>query len=345
MKRKQWLFGGMIALIFLLISVVFYVYQIFFTANFQVGNEKADKFLFIPEKTNFQGLLTILKREQMVNDVVSFAFIAKLLNYQDHVKAGRYLIKKNMGNYTAVKMLRAGLQVPVKITFNNIRLPIDLAERVGESVNFSAEDLLKELKNPETVKKFGFDTTNIMAMFLPNTYEVYWNNSPKAFLERMHKEYVKFWNEKRKEKAKALNLTPIEVSILASIVQAETAKKDEKSRVAGVYLNRLRKKIKLDADPTLIFAAKDFTIKRVLNIHKEIDSPYNTYKYAGLPPGTINMPTEDTIDATLSPEKHDYIFFCAKEDFSGYHNFAVTYSEHLRNARLYQRQLDLKGIR
>lgn len=345
MIRKQWLFGGMIALIFLLISVVFYVYQIFFTANFQVGDAKGDKYLFIPEKTNFQTLVNILKREQMVNEVVSFAFIAKLMNYQDHVKAGRYLIKKNMGNYAVVKMLRAGLQTPVKVMFNQARFPEELAEKVAESLNFSPEDLLKELKNPETLKKFGFDTTNVMAMFLPNTYEVYWNSSPKAFLERMHKEHVKFWNDKRTAKAKNLGLTPIQISILASIVQAETVKKDEKPRVAGVYVNRLRKKMRLQADPTLIFAAKDFTIKRVLNKHMEIESPYNTYKYAGLPPGTINMPTEDSIDATLNPEKHEYIFFCAKEDFSGYHNFAVTLSEHNRNASLYQRQLSLKGIR
>ncbi len=342
MTRKQWLFGGTISLIFLLISVVFYVYQIFFTANFQVGEAKGDKFLFIPEKTDFKTLLNIMKREQIINDVVSFAFIAKIMSYQEHVKAGRYLIKKNMGNYRAVQMLRAGLQTPVKVMFNQARFPEELAEKVAESLNFSQEDLLKELKNPETLKKFGFDTTNIMAMFLPNTYEVYWNNSPKAFLERMHKEYLKFWNEKRKEKAKNLNLTPIEVSILASIVQAETAKKDEKPRVAGVYLNRLRKKMRLEADPTLIFAAKDFTIKRVLNIHKENNSPYNTYKFAGLPPGTINMPTEESIDATLNAEKHDYIFFCAKADGSNYHNFAVTYNDHLKNARLYHRYLDLK---
>ncbi|TAE66621.1 MAG: endolytic transglycosylase MltG [Bacteroidetes bacterium] len=343
MKKGQWKIAIVAGLLLAGISVIFYVYQLFYTANFQIGRE--DKVIFIKEKVTFPELLEILKKEQMLHDVVSFAFVSKILNYQQHIKAGRYIIKKNMSNSAAVRMLRAGLQAPIELTFNNVRLLTDFTKRVAEEVAFKKEDLEKLLTDQNFVKKYGFDTTNIMAMFIPNTYQVFWNIKPEAFVEKMHKEYKKFWNEERLQQAKKLDLTPIQVSILASIVQAETQKQDEKPRVAGVYLNRLRKKIKLDADPTLIFAAKDFTIKRVLDVHKKIDSPYNTYKYAGLPPGTINMPTENTLKATLNPEKHDYIFFCAKEDFSGYHNFAVTYTEHLKNARLYQRELDRKGIK
>ncbi len=343
MNKGQWKIAIVAGLLLAGISFIFYVYQLFYTANLQLG--KNDTAIFIPEKTKFPELIEILKKEQIIHEIVSFAFVAKIMNYQEHVKAGRYVIKKNMSNLAAVRMLRAGLQSPIELTFNNVRLLSDFTERVAEEVAFKKEDLEKLLKDPNFVKKYGFDTTNIMAMFLPNTYQVFWNIKPETFVERMHKEYKKFWNQERLEQAKKLELTPIEVSILASIVQAETQKQDEKPKVAGVYLNRLRKKIKLDADPTLIFAAKDFSIKRVLDVHKKIDSPYNTYKYAGLPPGTINMPTENTLKATLNPEKHDYIFFCAKEDFSGYHNFAVTYGEHLRNARLYQRTLDKKGIK
>jgi UPF0755 protein len=343
MKKGQWKVPITAGLLLALVSIVFYVYQLFYTPNLQVG--KDDKVIYIQEKTTFQQLVTLMKKEQIIQDVVSFSFVAKLLNYQKRVKAGRYVIKKNMNNLTAIRMLRAGEQKPIELTFNNIRLLDDFTERVAQELTFKKEDLQKLLKNPTFVKKYGFDTTNIMAMFLPNTYQIYWNTKPEAFVEKMYKSYQKFWDKNRLEKAKKLGLTPIEISILASIVQAETQKQDEKSRVAGVYLNRLNKKMKLEADPTLVFAAKDFSIKRVLDVHKKINSPYNTYKYAGLPPGPINMPTEATLNATLNAENHNFIFFCAKEDFSGYHNFAVTYDEHLKNARLYQKALDLKGIK
>ena len=194
-------------------------------------------------------------------------------------------------------------------------------------------------------KKYGFDTTNVISMFIPNTYEVYWTSSPEEFLDKMHQEYQKFWNEKRLAKAQKINLNPQEVSVLASIVQAESNKADEKPRIAGLYLNRLQKKIRLEADPTLVFALRNFELKRVLNRHKRIESPFNTYKNDGLPPGPINMPSPQSIDAVLNYESHEYIFMCAKEDLSGYHNFAVTLREHEKNARLLHAALDLRGIR
>ncbi|MCU0444213.1 MAG: endolytic transglycosylase MltG [Microscillaceae bacterium] len=343
MKRKDLFFGGILVIAIVLITVIFYGYQIFQTPNFRAG--KTDKYLFIPQSTDFQGLIKILKRDTLIEDITSFAFLSKMMRYQDHVKPGRYLIKKNMNNLATIRMLRAGLQAPVRLTFNNIRLLDDFAERVGNEMAFGKDTLLKLLKNPQFTQKYGLDTTNILSLFIPNTYEFYWSTTPQAFVDKMHKSYQKFWSQDRLAKAKALNLTPAQVSVLASIVQAETLKNDEKPRVAGAYLNRLRKNMKLDADPTVIFAWRDFGMKRVLERHLKIDSPFNTYKYLGLPPGPINMPDTKSLDAVLNYEKHDYIFFCAKEDFSGYHNFAITYAEHLKNARLYQKALDMRGVK
>jgi len=203
--------------------------------------------------------------------------------------------------------------------------------------------LSEQLNNPEIQEKYGFTKETFSGMFLPNTYQFNWSSDEQDFLDRMSKEHAKFW-KLRTSKAEAIKLTPNEVTTLASIVQSETAKSDERKRIAGVYMNRLQKGIPLEADPTLIFAMGDFTIRRVLNKHKEIDSPYNTYKNQGLPPGPINLPEVSYIDAVLDYEKHDYIFFCAKEDFSGYSNFAKTYSQHLKNAKKYHKAMNDRKI-
>ncbi|HAZ24348.1 MAG TPA: endolytic transglycosylase MltG, partial [Algoriphagus sp.] len=200
------------------------------------------------------------------------------------------------------------------------------------------------LQDSVYIRKFDFNEETIMSMFIPNTYEVWWNTSPEALFDRMYKEYNDFWTDERKKKAAELGLNPKEVSTLASIVQAESQKKDERAKIAGVYLNRLKLNMPLQADPTLVFALGDFSLKRILNIHKETESPYNTYKYAGLPPGPINLPDINSLDAVLNYEDHDYLYFCAKEDFSGYHAFAKTLSEHNANARRYQAALNAAKI-
>jgi UPF0755 protein len=333
----------MVAVSMVTVTITFYGYQLVRTPNFQV--DKKDTYLYIPQGAKFKTVLDSLKARDIVQNTVSFAFLSKLLKYQENVKPGRYLIKKSMTNLEAVRMLRAGLQSPVKLTFNSVRLKEDLVKKVSKDLPFGAGEFAKLLNDPKVTKKYGFDTTTIVSMFLPNTYQVYWNVSPEQLLERMHKEYKKFWNDKRLAKAKAVGLKPTEVSVLASIVQAETNKKDEKPRIAGVYLNRLQKGIPLEADPTLVYALGDFTIKRVLNRHKKIESPYNTYKYKGLPPGPINIPSITSLDAVLNYEQHDYLFFCAKADFSGYHAFAKTNAQHSRNARLYHRALNMRKIR
>lgn len=328
----------------LIISFTFYFYQIFFSANFQVGEDESVT-IEINSGMSFKELRDMLKEKQIVNDVLSFAFVSKLMKYQDHVKSGRYLIEANSSNFDVIKTLRAGLQKPVKVTFNNVRTKKDLAEKVSKYLEMDTEQLYLALRDPELCAQFEKDTFTVVNLFIPNTYEMYWQSGPEEVIGRMKNEYDKFWTDERIEKARQIGLNRDEVSVLASIVQAETRFNDEKPRIAGVYLNRLRNGIPLQADPTLVFAHGDFEIRRVLKAHKEIDSPYNTYRNTGLPPGPINIPSMTSIDAVLNAEKHDYYFFCAKEDFSGYHNFAKTIREHINNANRYQRALNRANIR
>jgi UPF0755 protein len=249
-----------------------------------------------------------------------------------------------MSNLQLVRKLRSGQQTPVRVTFNTIRTQEDLAEKISANLEVSKEQFLELLQDSVYIRKFGFEEETIMSVFIPNTYEFWWDTSAEELFERMHKEYQIFWTDARKQKAQDLGLSQQEVSTLASIVQAESQKSDERPKIAGVYLNRLRIGMPLQADPTLVFAAGDFSIKRLTAKQMAIDSPYNTYKYAGLPPGPINLPDINSLDAVLNYEKHSYLYFCAKEDFSGYHSFAVGYDEHLSNARRYQRALNAANI-
>ena len=244
-----------------------------------------------------------------------------------------------MSNRQLCNMLNGGLQTPVKVTFNNIRDVAMLAGRIGEQIEADSIEIMNYLNDVANLADLGFTRQTIPAMFLPNTYEFYWNTNAAQFTEKMKKEYDKYWNEERLAQAKEVGLTPIQVSILASIVDKETNKTDEMAKIAGVYLNRLRNGWLLQADPTLVFAVGDFGLKRVLNIHKEVESPYNTYKYHGLPPGPICIPSLAAINSVLNAEKHNYYYFCAKDDFSGYHVFAKTLTEHNRNAEKYRRKL------
>lgn len=328
----------------MIVSFTFYFYQVFFAANFLVG-QKEPAYLEIPYGMSFQELSKEMERTEMVSDILSFAFVSKVMKYQSNVKSGKFLINPGESNIDMVRKLRSGNQLPVNITFNNVRTKRDLAEKVCKNIALNEETLLNYLNDPEIAANYNKDTTNIVNIFIPNTYELYWNVNVDDLLDRMNLEYERFWNEERVQKAKALGLSRDEVSILASIVQAETNKNDEKGLVAGVYLNRIRKGIPLQADPTLVFALKNFELKRVLNVHKEIDSPYNTYKNRGLPPGPINIPSISSIDGVLNSEKHDYYYFCAKEDFSGYHNFAKTHREHINNANRLHRALNKANIR
>lgn len=321
----------------LLISFGYYAYQIVYTPNVLVG--KQPRQLVIPRGANFKDVQDILHRGDYTQDLISFSFLSKLMDYDEQVKPGRFVLHPDLSNIEAIRLLRAGIQEPVKVTFNNVRLISDLSEKITRNLNMKAAEFEAALIKFAMNNSDGFNKDNVLTMFIPNTYEVYFNVSPDELIGRMHQEFEKFWNEERRGKAEALGLTPIEVSILASIVQAESVKQDEAPVIAGLYINRLKKDIPLQADPTLVFAVGDFTLKRVLNEHKEIDSPYNTYRNRGLPPGPVNMPEIFALDAVLNYSKSNFLYMCAKEDFSGRHNFTHSYSQHLNNAQKYQRAL------
>lgn len=302
--------------------------------------EQNDRALIIPYGATFKDVQNKLYEEDFVKDLVAFSFLAKLMDYDKNVKAGRYMLRSDMTSLEAIKLLRSGSQTPLNITFNNVRLKEDLAEKLCSNIAADKDKLLALLQDTAVAKAYEFDKYTFISMFIPNTYEVYWTISEQELLDKMKLEYDRFWNAERRAKAQALGMSPVEVSTLASIVEAESKRIDEKPRVAGVYINRLNRGMALQADPTLVYAAGDFTIGRVLNKHKEIDSPYNTYKYAGLPPGPINIPPISAIDAVLNYEHHKFLYFCAREDFSGYHNFSTNLVQHLNNARRYQQALN-----
>jgi UPF0755 protein len=342
-KRKKFMLVFLIGGSVLGISLTFYFYQVFFSANTLIESDKA-YLLEIPSNSVYKNVVDKLYEERVINDAVSFSFVAKILGYQEAVKPGLYQIEPKMNNLQLVRMLRSGQQTPVRVTFNTVRTQEELAEKISVNLEVSKEQVLELLQDSVYIRKFGFEEETVMSLFIPNTYEFWWDTSAEELFERMHKEYQSFWTEARSQKAQDLGLSKEDVSTLASIVQAESQKSDERPRIAGVYLNRLRIGMPLQADPTLVFAAGDFTIKRLTAKQMAIDSPYNTYKYAGLPPGPINLPDINSLDAVLNYEKHSYLYFCAKEDFSGYHSFAVGYDEHLSNARRYQRALNAANI-
>ena len=318
-----------------------YTYQMLYSPNFLINAD--DKFIIIEENTDFNELLKKLEDDTLINDILSFSFLSKLMEYQENIKIGAYKVKMNMSNYEMITMLRSGNQTPIKLTFSYARKIEDLAEKITTKLKMSKDDLLNYLN--ENINNYsGFKKTDIISIFLPDTYEVYWNISPEKLINKMYSEYKKFWNEERLSKLDKINLNQKEAIVLASIVASESRMLDEADRIAGLYINRLNRNMRLQADPTLIFAANDFTIRRVLNKHKKIKSPYNTYIHRGLPPGPIRLASKKYIDAVLNYEKHNYIYMCAKEDFSGYHAFATNLSDHNRNAKKFQIALNMRKI-
>lgn len=332
----------MIVFTIFLSSFSFYTYQLIYSPNLLI--DQPDRYLPISKNTTFKDLQNVLYDEDIVNDLVAFSFLARIKKYDLNIKPGMYLLKSNMNNRDALNLLKSGSQVPIDITFNGVRKLDELPGIVGPQVDFDSTDLAEFLGNKDLAMKYEFDSLSFISMFIPNTYEVYWTLSPEDFVKRMNREYKRFWNEDRMNQARELGLSPLEVSILASIVEKEVSKIEELPIVAGLYINRLKRNIHLQADPTLVFASGDFGIHRVLNKHKEIDSPYNTYKYRGLPPGPICMPEISSIDAVLNYKKHNFLYMCAKDDFSGYHVFARTLREHNINAAKFQRALNRERI-
>ncbi len=301
-------------------------------------------YIYIEPSTKYDEIVDQIKKQVNLPSEKFFKIISEKMKYPETIKTGRYAIRDGMTIPEIIRMLRSGNQSAVKLTFNNMRTNENLAGRISNQLMLDSVELLNVLKNETKLEILGFDTNTIAAMFIPNTYEVYWDTSIDKLMNRMKKEYTNFWNESRKDKAKEIGLSPIEVSILASIVEEEATYSDEYSIVAGLYLNRLKRGQRLEADPTIKFALNDFSLRRILYKHLEVESPYNTYRNEGLPPGPIRIPSIKGIDATLSPQDHKYLFMCAKEDLSGRHNFATTHAEHLRNAARYQRALNERKI-
>jgi len=331
-------------LIIAAVVVAYQLYKVILKPNTWVKDDQAIS-LYIPTGSDFDDLKVLLYEHGIVINRISFEWLAKKKNLKNNIHPGRYLLEDGMSNDELINLLRSGEQTPIKLVFNNIRTKEEFAEKISKQIETDSTEIIKLLNDSAYLGIFSFNLENIVSMFIPNTYELYWNMSAKDFMDRMYTEYNKFWNNERRQKAELLGLDPEDVSILASIVDRETAKNDEKATIAGVYLNRMKYNWRLQADPTIIYAWGDFGMRRVLNVHKQIDSPYNTYKYYGLPPGPICIPSVAAIDAVLNQEKHNYMFFCAKADFSGYHAFASTHAEHNINANRYRRALDQRNIR
>lgn len=326
-------------------AFAWYVYNTAFSGNTAFNNKEAH--VYIPTNATINDVVAEL--EPLLRDSETFYAVANQKKYSGNVKAGHFIIKRGMTNNDIVNVLRSR-NIPINVKFNNQERLEDLAGHISRQIEADSISLLEAMRDPQFLKEAGLNEENALSLYIPNTYEFYWNSSAETFRDRMKTEYERFWNESRTQKAKALNLTKNQVMALAAIVQKETAKVDERPRVAGVYLNRLKTGMLLQADPTVIYAIKrqsgDYTqiIKRVLYADLELDSPFNTYKYPGIPPGPIAMPDISSIDAVLNPENHDYYYFVADVTNFGYHKFAKTLAQHNVNKAEYVRWVNSQGL-
>lgn len=345
-KKGKWRTLLVVLSLVLLLSaalVARHFYRIIFQPNVSLtGKETA--YLYIPTGSDFEKVMNLVTSQGFLNDPYSFSWVARQKGYPGKIKPGKYELRNGMNNNELVNLLRSGRQVPVRVSFQSIRTVQDLAGKISRQIEADSVSLLNHLRDRDYLKEFNVQPSQVFVLFIPNTYEFVWNTSADQFIHRMSREQTKFWNGERLSKAREAGLTINEVVILASIVEKETVQDNEKPEIAGVYINRLKKEWPLQADPTLIFAWNDYSIRRVLNKHKEINSPYNTYLHTGLPPGPICLPSVASIESVLNFSHHNYMFFCAKEDLSGSHNFAVTLSEHSRNAERYQAALKRLNI-
>jgi UPF0755 protein len=338
MLKKVIIYG--ILLLFLIGGgIVFFFYDAIYSPYTEKQYE-----LFIDESSSKESVTSELLENEVIPEVKSFKTVSKLMSF-NRLKPGRYIINEGLTARQLISKLRAGRQDAVNLTFNNARLIDDLSGKLAKNIELDSLEILEFLRTSPLVAEAGYSQETLMSLFIPNTYKVYYNISPKDLFDRLQKEHDKFWTKERKLQAEKLGLTPKEVYTLASIVDKESLQKDEKPRIAGVYLNRIERGIPLEADPTVVFALKQFDLRRVLFKHLEYDSPYNTYKYLGLPPGPIGMSSISGIDAVLNREDHEFIFFCAKPNGKGRHAFAKTLAGHNRNARKYQQWLNSRGIR
>ncbi len=333
-----------IAVLIVIVIVGSFIGLQFYNTYFAPNVTDNEKYLFVRTGSSMEDLLHDVEQKRILSDVGAFEKAALKMELYTRLKPGKYTLKKGMSNRNLINMIKAGNQEPVKLKFQGLRKKENFAGYLSRQLEPDSLTFISYLDSTSVFEKYGFNKENFYTMFIPNTYEMYWNTPAEDFFSRMHDEYNKFWTQARKDKAAALKLTPIQVTVLASIVDGEALYDKEMPTIAGLYLNRLQKGIRLQADPTVIYANGDFTVNRVTGLLLRVESPYNTYKYSGLPPGPIMMPSIAAIDAVLNKQDHDYIYMCAKEDFSGYHNFAKTRAEHEINANKYRAALNSRKI-
>lgn len=343
MRRRYIILMVLVVIILVVVFLSSSLYQGIFGGNVMVKG-KGHAYLIIPTGAGFEDVRSILSEGGWLKNERTFVWLAEKKNYPRHVHAGRYLISNGMSNNALINLLRSGRQEPVTVTFTSVRSLNQMAGTVGRQIEADSSDIIGLLTNRNFLSSRKITPETLPAYFIPNTYEFWWNTSAEEFFDRMMTEYKRFWNDTRDEKAEKQGLSRIDVSTLASIVDEETVFDDEKPAIAGVYLNRLRKDIPLQADPTIKFAIGDFTIRRVLTKQLQFNSPYNTYKNRGLPPGPIRIPSIAALESVLNAEKHDYYYFCAKDDFSGYHHFSRTLEQHNMYARKYRQALNRNRI-
>jgi len=337
-KKKYYLMaiGGCV------LAIVFVFYHFIMTT---FSSRDTTQYIYIDRDDTVDSVYAKLDTIASKHAMTGFRTLARYKDYAKNIRTGRYAIDTQKSTLNIFRQLRNGQQEPIMLAVPEVRTTDRMATVLGKRLMIDSTDIASAMHDPALQEQLGVDSTSLPCLFVPNTYEVFWNISARDLLLRMQKEREAFWNKERQQKAKAINLTPNEVCTLASIIDEETANNGEKPMIAGMYLNRLKKGMLLQADPTVKFALGDFTLRRILNKHLTVDSPYNTYKYAGLPPGPIRVPSVKAIDAVLNPVQHNYLYMCAKEDFSGTHNFATTLQEHMQNARRYQQALNQRGIK
>ena len=339
-KTRRIIISASLAILLLGIAGIAHIYYYFFAQPFQITETT---YIYIDRDDNVDSVYQKIIKTGNPKQMHGFESLVKYKGYTP--KTGRYAIKPTDNMRYLHRRLSMGYQSPVMLTVGSVRTLDRMARNVARQLMIDSTEVARLMADTAYIRSIGYSKETLPALFIPNTYEVYWNLSAEELMQRMVKENKAFWNDKRMNQAKAIGLTPIEVATLASIVEEETANQNEKPMVAGLYINRLQRGMLLQADPTVKFSLQEFGLKRILYKHLEVDSPYNTYKYAGLPPGPIRVPSYQGLESVLNYTKHNYLYMCAKEDFSGTHNFAVTSAQHAANARRYQQALNRKGIR
>ena len=321
-------------LFFILIVIIAFVAFRIFGSNTDFSESR--KSFFIKTGSNFTEVIAALQQQKILKNPGTFSLIAQQLKYDKNIKPGKYVIEKGLSIYNIARILKSGRQSPVNLIIIKLRTKEDLAQRLGNNFETDSSTFIDLLNNNDSLIKLGLDTNTVMTAVIPNTYTILWNTSASKIFKKLYTEQQKFWSAERKNKAANLKLSPKEVYTLASIVEEECNKDEDKAKIASVYLNRMRTGMRLSADPTVIFALKDFSIRRVYKKYTQFESPYNTYLNSGLPPGPICTPSIKTIDAVLNAPATNYLYFVAQPNLTGYSNFATTYQEHQAFAKQYQ---------